>query len=92
MLVQDFLRGGGTLAQLTECYSISAKRHTTYPNLVLLKYSMIDSPMHEPIVRECRGVILDEADGWRAISRGFDKFSNHLEATAAKIDWSILIG
>jgi hypothetical protein len=53
--VQKFLRSGGTLQSLQEKFAIKAKQHHEYYNLWTLKYSMIDSPMDEPIVRECRG-------------------------------------
>jgi hypothetical protein len=43
--------------------------------------------MHEPIVRESRGVILDEADDWRVVARAFDKFFNYGESGADEIDW-----
>lgn len=88
LLVQKFLRDGGTLANLQASYAIKAKRHGEYPNLVLLKYDQIESPFSEPIVCECRGVILDEDDNWRVVSRAFDKFFNYGEGHAAKIDWS----
>lgn len=88
MRVQSFLRDGGTLEQLTEKYAIKARRHGAHANLVLLKYDQINSPMGEPLVQECRGVILDEANGWNVVARAFDKFFNHGEGHAAPIDWS----
>lgn len=87
-LVQGFLRSGGTLADLAQRYAIKAVRHRALPHLVTLKYSQIDSPMGEPLVRECRGIVLDESDGWACIARGFDKFFNAGEGHAATIDWS----
>lgn len=88
MRVVDFLRGGGTLADLEAKYAIKNRRHGELPHLVLLKYNQISSPFAEPIVRECRGLILDESDNWRPVSRAFDKFFNHGEGHAAPIDWS----
>lgn len=85
--VQTFLRNGGTLEDLTAKYAIKIKRHGEYPNIVQLKYSQIASPMGDPIVQECRGLILDESDGWRAIARPFRKFFNLGEGHAANIDW-----
>lgn len=87
MLLQDFLRSGGTPQKLFDSRAIMHKRHKTHSNLVLFKYSMIDSPMEDPLVRECRGVILDEANDWHVVSRAFDKFFNHGEAHAAQIHW-----
>lgn len=88
MKVQDYLRSGKTLEDLTADYAIKANRHKTFPNLVLLKYNQIDSPMGEAIPQECRGLILDESDNWNVVSRSFDKFFNEGEGHAAPIDWS----
>jgi len=91
-LIQQFLREPGwtetKLDALKTRYGITHRRHCAYPNLVLLKYNQIESPFGEPIVQECRGIILDEADHWRIVSRAFSKFFNHGEGHAAPIDWS----
>ncbi len=86
-LLQNYLRNGGTLDELKTKYAIDATRHKTYPNLVLLKYNQIESPFAEPLVREARGIILDEADNWRVICMRFIKFFNYGEGHAASIDW-----
>src|SRR4051794_21524704 len=85
--IQTYLRSGGSLAELESRYAIAAKRHVRFPNLVMLKYSQINSPMAEPIVQDCRGIILDEADDWRVVSYPYRKFFNHGEPNAAAIDW-----
>lgn len=86
LLVQKFLKRN-TLAALTEQYAITAKRHPEFPNLVMLKYHQIESPMHEPIVQECRGLILDEQQDWSIVSHPFHKFFNQHEPNAASINW-----
>jgi hypothetical protein len=86
-LVVQFLRGGGTLADLLAARGINAKRHRVYNDLVLLKYDQIESPMADPIVQECRGIILEESSNWRVISRGLNKFFNYGEGHAATINW-----
>ncbi len=88
MILQEFLRTGGTLSELAETYAVKSVRHKIYPNLVLFKYSQIASDMSLPIVQECRGVVLDEDDGWRVVSRAYDKFYNYGEPNAAPIDWA----
>lgn len=85
--VQKFL-AENTLEDLLTRYSVKHRRHAKHPNLVLLKYDQIASPMAEPLVRECRGLILDEANSWAVVGRAFDKFFNHGEVHAAPIDWS----
>lgn len=76
------------LSALTERYGVSVRRHPQFPSLVFLKYDQLSSPMGERIVQECRGLILDEADGWRVVSYPFGKFFNHGEPHAAPIDWA----
>lgn len=88
MQLQTFLREGGTPDDLKRLYAISSRRHRRHDNLVLFKYNQIESPFCEQIVRESRGVILDESRDWEVVSRGFDKFFNHGEGHAASIDWS----
>lgn len=54
--------------------------------LVSLKYNQIESPMHEPIVQECRGMVVEVASGV-ILSHPYNKFWNHGEQLAASIDW-----
>lgn len=55
-------------------------------DLVCFKYSQIDSDFNEPLVRECRGIIL-EKDTWKIVCYPFKKFFNYGEAYADEIDW-----
>lgn len=89
LYVQGILRSAATLDDLERDCAIDHTRGKRYPNLVLLKYNQIaGAKMDSPVVQQCRGVILDEADNWRIISRPFDKFFNYGEGFAAPIDWS----
>ena len=76
------------LEALAKNLLVTARRHPKYPNLVMLKYNQVLSPMEDPVVQECRGLILDEAEGWRVVSRPYDKFFNYGEPLAAVIDWA----
>ena len=82
-----FLQQHG-LAELERRYAVRGVRHRAYPNLVLLKYNQIDSPMADPVVQECRGLIVDEAAGWAVVSFPYAKFFNYAEPLAAPIDWA----
>ncbi|HEV8658923.1 MAG TPA: RNA ligase [Thermoanaerobaculia bacterium] len=86
--IQKALRAGVTYEELLAKYAIKHRRHGAHPNLVLLKYHQVDSPFAEKLVRECRGIVLDEADDWKVVARAFDKFFNHGEGHAAAIDWT----
>lgn len=55
-------------------------------NLLMLKYNQLDSDFHEEIVRECRGLILDE-DSLEPVSVPFFKFGNYGESYCPEIDW-----
>lgn len=76
------------LAELVAKYSLSIKPHGKYPHLWQFKYDQINSPMNEPLVQECRGIILDANDNWACVARPFDKFFNLGDFYAAKIDWA----
>lgn len=84
--LQEYLRSGKTPEMLQAELAIVFKKHTAHPNLVLFKYDMIDSPMGNPIVQECRGIILDQDDNWNTVARAFDKFFNFGEGHAATLD------
>jgi hypothetical protein len=87
--IQKFLRNTPNALQALKLdFSIDWKRHSDYPNLVLFKYNQIESNFQEPIVQECRGIILDEANDWTVVCYTFKKFFNLNEPLAAKIDWS----
>jgi hypothetical protein len=94
--LQTFLRDCPTgaearaarLQQLSERYSIAVRRHPKFDELVMLKYDQIHSPMAEPVVQACRGIILDESRDWAVVCHSFDKFFNEGEPLAAPIDWN----
>jgi T4 RnlA family RNA ligase len=54
----------------------------------LLKYNQLSSDFHLPLVRECRGIILDEQDGYRPVCIPFFKFGNYGESYVPEIDWA----
>lgn len=87
LLIQGYLEADGTLGDLVQSYTIKSRRHGKHENLVLLKYG-IEAAFMNPMVRECRGIILDEADCWKVVSRAFDKFGNDGEGYVPEIDWS----
>jgi T4 RnlA family RNA ligase len=88
MLLQSYLRNGGTIEALKNMFAIKATRSERLPSLYLFKYDQINSPFTELLVRECRGVILDSENNWNVVCRPFDKFFNLGEQLAAPIDWS----
>lgn len=82
----DYIRTNG-LNKTIEELQLNHNRHKVYPNLVLLKYDIF-SPMANPVVQECRGIILDEANNFHPVCYPYRKFWNHGEGHAAPIDWT----
>ena len=74
------------LSEKPYCLTISREQWNGM-NLLMLKYSQVDSDFSEPIVRECRGLILNE-DTNEIVSFPFTKFFNFGETHAASIDWT----
>lgn len=83
---QKYLRSGKTLDDLKEELSI---RYSIYEDLVVLNYNQIDSPKTNPIVMECRALIL-KLNTWDIVSMAFHRFFNYGEAPeiTEKIDFS----
>jgi len=67
-------------------YGVDVREHDD--GRTLFKYNQYTSNFDKPLVRECRGVILDRFNDWRVVSRPFDKFFYHSQKEAAKIDWT----
>ena len=74
MKVIEFIKQNG-LEALTEQLAISVKK---VDDLLVLNYNQIDSPKTDPIVMECRSLIL-EAETLKVVSRSFDRFFNYGE-------------
>ncbi|MDR2670507.1 MAG: hypothetical protein LBC26_02145 [Oscillospiraceae bacterium] len=66
-------------------YYVKTKRDGGF---VLLRYDQIRSDFMQPLVRECRGIILDESDEYRPVCVPFFKFGNYGESYVPDIDWS----
>lgn len=82
-----YLQNGGDLRGLWDIYKVTSKRHSVHQNLVQLKYDQIEANFNLPLVTQCRGLILNEADNWAIVARPFDKFFNYGEELADPIDW-----
>lgn len=88
LLVQKYFREGGSPESLKESHGIDYRRHDSLP-LVILDYNQINSVKTDPIVAECRGLVLEE-DSWDIIACGFRRFFNLGEDLAHQenFDWN----
>ena len=66
-------------------YCVKVKRDGCF---VLLKYDQIRSDFTIPLVRECRGIILDESENFCYVCVPFFKFGNLGESYVPDIDFS----
>lgn len=72
-------------------YCIKISRDVKFgKRLILFKYSQQDSDFSNDIVKECRGIILNE-DTFEIVSYSYNKFFNFSEPNAASIDWKSAI-
>jgi len=55
--------------------------------LASLKYNQIESPMANPLVQQCRGMVVD-VERRKVLAWPYNKFWNHGEALAAPVDWA----
>lgn len=78
MKTLEFIKEHG-LSALTEKLGIAVKPFITPSGdtLYLLDYNQIDSPKTDPIVCECRSLIIDS--DYNVVSRSFDRFFNYSE-------------
>lgn len=56
-------------------------------DLASLKYNQIESPMADPMVQQCRGMVVDVARK-QVLAWPYNKFWNHGEHLADRLDWS----
>lgn len=79
--VQEYLRKfdnvDTALDSLYNEFGIANKKHDD--GRVILDYDQITSPKFNPIVRECRGLVLDYTNDWKLVARSFYRFFNHGE-------------
>lgn len=63
-------------------------RHYPEQDLHVLNYDQVESPKMHPIVRECRGLILDY--DLNVVARPFDRFFNRGEADTDQYEYMVL--
>ncbi len=83
MLIQKFIRENGLNSLKEDPYFIEVKE---YPEegLVILNYNQLDSKKYNPIVNECRGLILDTKNDYKIVAKSFNRFYNYGECPDSK--------
>lgn len=75
MNVINYLRNN-SLEKLYEDFKIVIIHHDFLP-IFILNYDQIDSPKFDPIVMDCRGLVLD--NNYNIVARSFERFFNYGE-------------
>ena len=85
-LVKEYINSGKSFDDLKQEFGISCN---IFDNLICLTYSQIDSPKTAPIVRQCRGLILDK-NTLDIVHYPFFRFYNFEEVLEerSKFNWS----
>eukprot|EP01125_Pyxidicula_operculata_P006706 TRINITY_DN2304_c0_g1_i1.p1 TRINITY_DN2304_c0_g1~~TRINITY_DN2304_c0_g1_i1.p1 ORF type:complete len:1245 (+),score=308.37 TRINITY_DN2304_c0_g1_i1:1-3735(+) len=76
-----------TIGELCKKYTLKSSRHQTHLNLVQLSYSQTGSPVEDPLVQECRGLVLDTKNSFKVVCFPYKKFFNFGESNAHPINW-----
>ena len=66
-LIKEYFESGKNLEDLKNELGISSN---SFDDLVVLNYSQIDSPKTDPLVRMCRGIVI-EKDTWNIVHYPF---------------------
>lgn len=84
-LIAKYLNSGKNFEDLNNEFGISVSE---FNNLILLNYSQIDSPKTDPLVRFCRGIIV-EKNSWNIVHYPFYRFYNFEEVIEEqkKFNW-----
>lgn len=72
--IQKYLQSGKTFDDLEKELGIYATFHPEQP-LVILNYDQIESKKTDPVVRECRGLVL-HSKTFEIVAKGFNRFFN----------------
>lgn len=85
LLLLDFIKAHSDWEELLveKPYCLKIKRDNGY---IIFSYNQIESDFYNPIVRECRGIILDETT-YTPVCVPFFKFGNYGEGYVPNIDW-----
>jgi len=84
LLVQAYLRSGGTADSLLIEHGVKLKPHNGKVSLV---YDQLAAKETNQLANQCRGLVLREGT-WDIVAYPFDRFFNHDQPCAAPIDWA----
>lgn len=86
LLIQNLLREGQSFLDIAAKYDLEVQTHPKFPHLRWFGNQNC-SNMHDPLVRQCRGLVLDSNDNWNVVARPLDHIPEWTEVGAPKISW-----
>lgn len=87
LAIQEYLAAGNTPESLA-ARGVYCYRHPSLP-LVGFKYDQIEAAKSDPIVRESRGIVLEDGT-WKVVAKSFNRFFNlgEFPEELSKFDWN----
>lgn len=70
LLIQDRLRAGEHFLKLANEFDLEVQQHSHHKHLVW--FGLGSGDIQEPLVQQCRGLILDSTDNWNVVARPLD--------------------
>ena len=80
--IKNLIKNNSNWKKVLENKGIDIKEDGDY---TILKYNLLKADFNDPMVKECRGLIIHNRE---VVCRAFDKFGNYGEYYADDIDWT----
>ena len=90
LLIQQELRKGRSYLSIAHEHSLDARQVAA--NSSWIWFNNKEADLLDPLVRQCRGLILDSSNNWKVIARPFDSMFEwtHTVAPLRQLDWKTL--
>lgn len=85
LLIQKLLREGQNFRELAESFNLEVQQHPKFPHLIWFGNAGADLTV--PLVRQCRGLILDSNNNWGVVARPLDHIPEWSEPGAPTLSW-----
>ena len=87
LIIQERLRSGKHFLELAQDYDLEIQQHPFHKHLIW--FGMGSGDPTEPLVQQCRGLILDSTDNWNVAARPLDHIFEWDAPGAPKLDGKI---
>lgn len=85
LFIQNLLREGKSFTELAQLYQLEVQVSPMYPDLKW--FGMGDGDPRDPLVRQCRGLVLDAGNNWEVACRPLDHIFEWSAVGAPLLKW-----